>query len=119
MKKIKVPEGMLEAASRVFVSSNRPAVDNLQDQIEAALLWLTEHPIVPTDEQIADMMGFDDESPFITTVRTGIRKWQRRMFDDPDPEVPEEIKDLMARWGGKFDDAILEAYRRGQHSQKP
>lgn len=40
----------------------------------------------------------------------------RRMFL-AEPEIPEEVKNLMQKWGGKFDEPILEAFRRGQRSK--
>lgn len=41
--------------------------------IEAALRWLSENPIVPTLEQVNELMP-------LPTVRDIIAEWQRRMF---------------------------------------
>lgn len=136
MKRIRVPDGMLEAAietkwpsdgtdSRRWAQQN--ASEEMKQYLEAALLWLSEHPQVPTDEQvkeIAEACGVPIPDDFL--VREGIKKfgkeWQRRCFVEEEPEIPAEIKDLLLD-GADFihgqqaaDEAnkqVIEAFRRG------
>lgn len=151
MKKIKVPEGMLEAAHKASEFTNyerekrtlRFSLGIINTILEASLLWLTEHPIVPTESQAEDMImessqewrvpfGSSDPnakpSPKFFLRQDAISvctKWQRRMFDAPELEVPEEIRELLnlaGENGGptreEFHSCVLEAYRRGKRSQK-
>lgn len=55
--KIKVPEGMLSAVEQALEDNDWPARPKEQSRVacEAALRWLSENPIVPSDEQFADM----------------------------------------------------------------
>ena len=127
--KIKLPEGMLEAADQ----RQRSDVERRFTKaiVEAVLLWISENPIVPTDEQIrkcakaagcawdSGMWDFDLTRRFYAEMQ--------RMFLKPEPEVPEAIKDLLI--GPKIVDdteagitcrehnaAVLEAYNRGRNS---
>jgi len=54
------------------------------------------------------------------------REWDKRISEPkftPEPEVPEEIKDLLINSNSfrerTFDETIIEAYRRGQKAVKP
>ena len=109
MKKIIVPDGMLKAMNSAFDNGRRTT--SLLG--EAALLWLSENPVVPTHDQFDAMRG---------TYRDICAEWQRRMFLAPEPEVPEEVKDLL--WDGQTGEdeehnrKIIEAFnRRGQKSR--
>jgi hypothetical protein len=142
-KKIKVPDGMLTAAvdasmlrwedandgyrkSSMGVEAEEQLRRNLPAVLEAALLWQLENAPVPTDEQIKTM--FCDANPRI--VRGWIVEWIRRMYDISEPEVPQEIADLMlpledmkdlqpnANIFETFNRTVLEAYRRGRESTK-
>ena len=121
MSKIVVPEGMLEAVNENVQQA--PWLDDgfLLSVIEAAFRWLSENPIVPTAEQMDEICRqhswLDRDS-----VRFGAREWQRRMFLAPEPEMPEEIKDLLydpkdgpTKTGRN--DAVIEAFRRGKASR--
>lgn len=89
-KKIVVPEGMLKAACRAWPNGSFDYVDDdsyglfTRPVLEAALRWLAENPIVPTDEQMGDMPDS------VLTNRGGwlgielIVEWQKRMFLAPD-----------------------------------
>ena len=128
-KKYVVPEGMLKAA----LDSARQTVQGCPWQelatkaVEAALLWQSENPTVPTEEQMDALFSrhswLDKDS-----VRFGAREWQRQMFLAPEPEVPEEINDLlmgpaytsmtgMVELNHEWDKRIIEAYRRGRSSR--
>src|SRR5690349_12436275 len=106
--KIKVPEGMLDAVSvrRVELYGPRSGWANeFAGQIlEAALRWLTENPIVPTREQNRELLRCwtehvgeldRDEEGRVMYPRQIAVEWQRRMFLPPDPEIPDEVKDLL------------------------
>lgn len=130
MKKIKVPEGMLEVAvdrwiAQFFAEGRSYAETLMQMILEAALLWLTEHPIVPTEEQALSMA--DSKRSFYghfkthEWVRWGASEWQRCMFDEPEPEVPEAVNDLVQKhFGSNPADCVKnlarDCYRRGQKS---
>lgn len=65
---------------------------------------ISENPIVPTPEQEGDLIGYwrteDRRAGYPTNgARAMAVEWQRRMFLAPEPEVPEEIKDLPLRTG--------------------
>jgi len=85
-----VPEGMRSAVAKA-VLSECGRVDyhpQIRVALEAALRWLSENPIVPTEEQWGQCLkAYDDVG------KTGwecavlfVAEWQRRMFDaPPDP----------------------------------
>lgn len=129
--KVLVPEGMrLEADEAIFEfrrqRQNRDLLGGVIRDItlEAALRWLSEYPMIPTD---ADMDTWGTLPP-ITDGRSAIKDfadwWGRRMFRAPQPDVPE-VEDLM--WHGHassdrpqdcdaHNERILEAFRRGRKS---
>lgn len=71
-KKIVVPEGMLLAAHEESVRS----CGQIGKCLEAALLWLSDNPIVPTDDEM-DIMAKEHVAPNVKWMMT---EWQRRMF---------------------------------------
>lgn len=130
--KIKVPEGMLKAALKPF-PDNQWAIreeSRMRLHLEAALRWLSENPIVPTSkdlEKIAHNGRFTGEP----SASSWCIEWQRRMFL-VEPEVPEEIKDLLhpTKWqdaAGQSgptlinpelaNEHIIEAFRRGRETK--
>ncbi len=138
--RVVVPEGMLEAVDRAIGEMRTGQASRLASRdgelwpndlkhvvLESALVWLAEHPIVPTDAQVADMRKT------LVTVHPHwaniVAEWQRRMFVPAEPEVPESIKDLIMPLDLQFVEshpakhsdrnwAVLEAYRRGQKDGK-
>lgn len=122
-KKIVVPEGMLVSALAHYQNVSRAAWSDdmykvVRGTLEASLRWLSENPIVPTDEQwrtLNEERQWPDNS---NRRRRSVIEWQRRMFLAPEPEIPEAIKDLLewdCDWGSNYlKDYILEAFRRGQ-----
>jgi len=129
MRKIVVPEGMLKAARE----GERYEPYGIHGSLEAALRWLSENPIVPTDKQYKEcLLAVDGPNAMIIRMyqegepQKVIAEWQRRMFLTPEPEIPEDVKDLL--WSQplyecdtEFYEAIpnvnlsiLEAYRRGK-----
>lgn len=112
IKRIVVQDGMYRAAMKFQDSGIQ-----FSDALEAALLWLAENPIVPNCEQAEEL--FCNKSIISVCV-----EWQRRMFLAPEPEVPEELKDLLdgmkymptleREWATRV---ALESYRLGQRSK--
>jgi len=132
-KKIVVPEGMLKAATEKAFYPGRyytPGdIESITKILETALRWLSQNPIVPDEKQTLAMVKGKEGFPFDSWewVRWGACEWQRRMFDASEPEIPEEIKDLLTEQQPPFpagryqwreqadvDKRILEAYRRGK-----
>jgi hypothetical protein len=141
-KRYVVPEGMLKAVMRqlnpnpsVVASSEAVAVymDSLRGSLEAALRWLAENPIVPTEAQLLKMQRERGLVPngaldWTQAETDWLIEWQRRMFLAPEPEYPA-INDLLqigltsatlnptttnlACTVRQWNDAIREAYRRG------
>lgn len=137
--KIIVPNEMISAAwnavalkMREYVTEGKGRVPELsvsRISVEAALQWLAENPVVPTDEQEESLRNacFRVVGP-TRFVRNVAVEWQRRMFLASEPEVPEEIKDLLvnpSNWvistvmGTSVDSSIInsrviEAFRRGR-----
>ena len=105
--KIKVPEGMLKAATEHVDMKNYTGsvvFGNIKTGLEAALLWLSKNPIVPSDEQINKLWeswavpldpsakGLGVYGPSRDQIRFTSIEWQRRMFFDHEPEVRPFVK---------------------------
>ena len=98
MSEIKVPEGMLKAATtHVSGSFAEMAVEV---GVEKALKWLSENPIVPTDEQMAELRKNSYPMVFLKEQEANRKlaqqekemcvEWQRRMFL-ADPETDDNL----------------------------
>lgn len=121
-RKYVVPEGMLKAACAAQ-SARRIDPEGwivVRESLEAAIRWLAENPMVPTKKQAEDVSSIRP----IELFQVGLREWQRRMFLAPEPDVPDEIRDLY--FGGLHEgsevtaiirDRVLEAWRRGKESK--
>jgi hypothetical protein len=119
--KIIVPTEMLEVAMKSSLDAGLPIGPSTEIGIilESALRWLSENPIVPTDDQVAEMRN--EFVPVHPHWKNIVSEWQRRMFLAT--EVPEEIEDLLVNGfvqSGKdsYNNAIFEAFRRGQKSKE-
>ena len=92
--KIRVPDGMLEAALQACPNTYPHGV-------EAALLacckWMSENPIVPTDKQV-DQLNSYVIPPKKNFMREMLMEWQRRMFL---VEEPSKIQDVLDRMMGR------------------
>jgi len=140
MSDIQVPEGMLRVSTEGVKDlwDARPACWNPSEDkasiAKAAVLAfveaLKENPIVPThDQAICLCETFEDKGgsrkpDYCDSIRSVAVEWQRRMFHTPEPEVPEEIADLVGRWGKPEDGGLsapqaelIEAFRRGQNAK--
>lgn len=97
MNKIKVPEGMLKAAEEAF--GNTEYEEQIVNRVlEAALRWLSENHLVPTEDQIisdARAISRLDASMHIQWIGW----WHRRMFLAPEP-VP--VEDWTERFLAQF-----------------
>lgn len=140
--KIKIPDGMVKASvdkmmsrwedqndgyrnSSMGVEAEKQLQKNLPVALEAALRWLSENPIVPTLEQTEECRHlhryeFDPLKPLCVYQQVAV-EWQRRMFLVPEPEIPEEIKDLL--WGKESllsgeNERVIEAYNRGLRGRR-
>jgi hypothetical protein len=56
------------------------------------------------------------------SVRAVATEWIRRMYDAPEPEVPEPVKEILMKrglidWNSSECAIAVEAYRRGQQSK--
>jgi hypothetical protein len=136
--KIKVPKGMLTAASLSTVKNNdfgEGAMDEirryykewpgLEGVLKASLEWLAENPIVPTEEQ-AKALTKELDAPYPSLFSIwwpmAFKEWQRQIFLEPEPEVPEVIKDLMYTKHDisppfeRHNNLVIEAYNRGREA---
>ena len=154
-KKIVVPEGMLKVAmdaTRGFTGygydsySDIPTSGHIGNHatfavaLEAALRWLCENPIHPSPEQWQRLFSAwnaridasetlaDSPHPIEDQLRFTVIEWQRRMFLAPEPEIPDEIEDLLPfppdvvipgddlyrQVKAHLDNVATEAFRRGQ-----
>lgn len=146
-RKINVPEGMLKSALGA-VNNKRtvhcPACDlnDLGLILEAALLWQRENLIEPTEGQIELFLrgqGITDTGYYFSTLRSFGLYFQRCLYDAPETDVPEEVRELLwadprypdGIWYLPVDESkpytsetlhhnkqVLEAYRRGQQDRK-
>ena len=89
--------------------------------IEAALLWQRENPPVPTDGEVTNAgikaNGFcPNQSAKLEGFRYGVVwmvEWVRRIYDAPEPEVPDEIKCFLATKPHNFlSDELVDAHNR-------
>ena len=139
-KKYVVPEGMLQAATQAYNSKTAELgykyyVDRyvVEEIVRAAVRWLAENPIVPTNEQVEaiHVEQYDSTEDFLTVSKKNMAvEWQRQMFLSPKSRIPEAVEDLwidensisfykgdpeaIAARGNR---AILEAYRRGREGR--
>jgi len=134
MKKIVVPEGMMKAAIfawRLHPIRGYPPEDAVCKAVEAALRWLSENPIVPSEAQLRKM---EDEVLGKEGILMGnrlseigaITEWQRRCFLAPEPEAPESVKHLLlqGQWDPMpsrdvYNQRIIDAYNQGKKSSVP
>jgi hypothetical protein len=98
------------------------AIVPIRQTLEAALLWQRDNAPVPSVEQMRSIRA--DVSFTMGDHRMLCAEWIKRMYDAPDPKVPDEIKDLLdAPVQNTFLDTvttnakIIEAFRRGQESK--
>lgn len=122
-QKIKVPAEMIAAGFAELSAGERqgqpPAYATF---LRGALRWLSENPVVPTDEQATQVeesiLVRRDHLHHLIMFATN---WQRRMFLSPEEELPAEVKALLdetqvSRMGISYEsaqEAVAKAYRLG------
>lgn len=117
-RKVIVPEGMRLAAGAATKEVD-PLGYLIYPALEAALQWLADHPIVPTDAQWEELSASAPLNSRNMSYKWVVAEWQRRMFLVPEP--PNGVEDLLwgqGHWGVSHNHLILEAFRRGQQSAK-
>ena len=83
VSKIIVPEGMLKAFAETK-GEGLPAWDRHRRKLEAALRWLSENPIVPSESEACRLaMENNSDLGSAEEVIGYITGWQRRMFLGP------------------------------------
>jgi hypothetical protein len=101
--------------------TNQPHLRESLQSVEDAFVALAENPIVPTDEQLREIITIPQDREW--QVKFVIGMFQRRMFlAPPEPEVPQELSKLF--WEPGFtrnaelhNVQIVGAFRRGQRSK--
>lgn len=83
MPKIKIPKGILKASSEAICDSlrRRKPESLAKVSLQAALLHITNNPIVPTFDQLRAIFKNPTDGE-IEWMITAIAKWQCRMFLD-------------------------------------
>lgn len=114
MSEIKVPEGMLRAAETAV--SSDPDSNGLYLAVAGALEWLTQNPIVPTDDQI-DLIQQECDG----TLKGAIETFQRiAMFqakpEDPIADLRQESIPHLVVTSDLWNATLEEAFKRGQQS---
>lgn len=132
-RKIVVPLGMLEAASGALAEARAKGLELTTVALEAALKWLGENPICPTQEQKDHLLkhfspiGVErwDKGMWFNFIADCAVEWQRMMFLAPNPP-DEPIKDLLWDLGTptwretekKHNTEVWEAYNRGLNQRE-
>jgi hypothetical protein len=142
--KIKLPDGMLKAAENKYrelesynsnFQTNPDFLALIRESLEAAMRWQKLNPQRPTAQQCFELRNlalavnrnYNATEPTAASCAAVAIDWVSRMYDAPEPEVPEvpeAIKDLLisqdALNSDVFDipalvkDIAIESYRRGQ-----
>jgi hypothetical protein len=123
--KIKVPDGMMDAF-RVAVQERFGSVPGgCGVGLEAACRWLatTDNlgPTVDQAKQLVARMPYYGKDYLQELVRWIASEWLKEMFLAPEPEVPEEVRDLLVNAVSPEsypNPQIVEAFRRGQKSKQ-
>ncbi len=127
-KRYVAPGGMRQAAHDSLAQTSiddaqgwSAAIDRL---LEAALRWLSENPIMPSDAQVTNVLdeANDPGEPMRTLLPALLQEWQRRMFLAPEwqgpdwenPAIPAEVRFQMARKPHTLmNDQQVDAYNAG------
>ena len=121
-ERIQIPDGMFEAVKAVDDGVD-PLGIWIKPRLEAALRWLSENPVCLSGKVLDDISSELPPHRFLKDygwlqISNAI---QRRMFLAPEPEVPEEIADLMLveiEEGffkpSALNQRLVEAYKRGK-----
>ena len=126
-QKIIAPESAVRAIQKDLGSNS---IDTIRMICEKFAQQISENPIVPTEEdwdksrRDAELKHRGGTSSTSDWERRTCVEWQRRMFLASEPEISEEIKDLLVDdYAGSIGAAaqrnrdVIEAYRRGKASR--
>jgi hypothetical protein len=132
LKKIDVPGPMLAAAQKA--AATKAVVGNREsyvaEALEAALLWITENPLVVRDTDLSEMRRKWDSRPLQSGLHSVYEQFvadeiQRRVFLAPEPEPAPDLiaiaNKLTANPNWRSADlyhALLEAFRLGESRKK-
>jgi hypothetical protein len=130
MKKIVVPEGMMKAAIaawRLHPIRGHDPQEAVCKAVEAALIWQSENPIIPKQEQIeAARRKVCFGGHIAENYASMFAELQRGMFLAPEPPVPESVKHLLlqGQWDPMpsrdvYNQRIIDAYNQGKKSSVP
>ena len=119
MKKIEVPPDMLAAARQAHRQNEdrEPGVFLTEKILEAVLFWLSNNPIIPTPEQMMEIVRsrFEDRVT-ISACCVVATEWQRRMFLAPEQSNPvvDKVKQTLLGSTLTAGDAVelMDAVRR-------
>ena len=126
VEQIEVPRGMLDAGVMAVIgtASHMPVYERAYLILAAALLWLAENPIVPSEDWARETF-YSIESP-----RTGdlarpwlCAEWQKRMFLRRVPELPMEVLtaigecDASQPWTNELHKLAAKVYALGQKAK--
>jgi hypothetical protein len=128
MSEIKVPEGMLKAAlgsvnDRRTVHCPLCSLNELEGILKSAIQWLSENPIAPTNKQAESLHKFwrEYDGNTVASIDATVTEWQRRMFLEPEPEIPEAVRDLFVSEKNDsardFNRRITVAYKLGKDAK--
>jgi hypothetical protein len=101
-KRYIVPDGMRRAFGRAL-----PDPDFDSDGViclvalEAALRWLADNPAMPSMKQLNDMYKKVDTGNGGTYIPAYLAEWQRIMFLAPEPELSDEVEQVISRTRGR------------------
>lgn len=124
-RKILVPEGMMSAGMTSGAGCGDYSCNLI---LAAALRWLSENPIAPTEQMLGELITEFPPSGFCKTwgLSQVCTSFQSIAFLATEPEVPEEIKDLLKEIDdlpilleSRCKEIAAECFRRGQKAGKP
>jgi len=99
--------------------------------LKAAVRWMANNPLVPSDESAQQMLAAKDHfvgsfEP-VEWIRWGGTEWQRRMFLAPEPVFPKELEAILLDTAAPdesrptrqyYNARVIEAYHLGKRDAK-
>ena len=125
--KMKIPDGMLEAARLAHMKYEQTDVGVFLTCriVEAALRWQRDNAPVPTVEQAQQIADIENRGAVNhAVVKLYMVEWVRRMYDTPELEIPPKvahlipIKGVSAEGSIQHTKAVIEAFHIGQQTKE-